>query len=519
MKVLLVYNNYIGLMGIRKIAETLKAVHIVSEFDPYSKSGGLASAVSGMASYLAKLGVEVHVIVPMFGGISAKLKQSEMIFRDVPIKVDRQTTITCSYVHTQYKVNGAYSLNLYFVNHYDFFGRYRRYFYSHRDTPKRFYFFSLAALELLKLLKLKPDIIHTHDWMTALVPDIISTRSKYYFGKGKKQPKTLLTIHNLAFQGSNYVNIHRFDKQRLRKVDPLPLFQNDKGWERVNFMRRGLLAADEVNTVSPQYALEITTTKLGEGLQQLLKKRRPVPGIINGIDHKNFDPITSKYLEYNFNSINFKKNKLKNKEYVLSRLKLPKRNLRQPFIVMVHRLAYQKGYDLVIESIEELMKRKLTLAVIGEGDRHYINIFKSLAKKYPRQIYYRDTISERLEHRLDAAADFMLLPSVYEPCGTAHLKAMRYGVVSIAHRVGGLADTIYDYDSRRATGTGFLFDEWTSESMLEAIDRALEVYKEPERWQQLVRRNMAKSHTWEQPALEYYHLYRQIIKGKFRSTH
>lgn len=507
----LLYNTF---SSMRKEAEykPIKIAHIASELYPYSQSGGLAPVVHGIATNTAQLGAEVCIFTPMYGGMASEVKKLELLYQDHIIKLDSQNSLSCSYYMTEMQA-GTSTVKVFFVSHYDFFGRYRRNIYRHHDTPKRFYFFAIAVLELMYLLRYSPDVIHLHDWMTALVPEIVRDQRKYYFPDRKHGPSTLLTIHNLAFQGSNYINIHRFDKVATPRI-PIPRFNNDKSWEKVNFMKRGLVSADNISTVSPQYASEIVTPKFGEGLTQLLRARRPIIGITNGIDHKLFDPVTNKYIYQNFNSLNFTSGKLKNKQQLFSALKLPKKNLNKPVFIMVHRLAYQKGYDLIIEGIEELMKKDMTLIIMGEGDKSYTKIMRQFARTYTEKFRFRNLMSTKLEHRLGAAADFMLLPSVYEPCGTAHMKAMRYGVVPIAHGVGGLVDTISDFDPDSATGTGFLFNKWDTPTLLQTIDKAIEVYKDKELFSKLVRKNMTRSNTWEQPALEYMHIYHKIIRDK-----
>jgi len=489
----------------------LSVVHVVSEFFPYSKTGGLADAVAALIKSLAKQSINLSVFLPLFGKITPQLGNYSSLIRDLPIEIDNSESLTCSCVHKTLKVNGAYHINLYFVEHYNFFGRYTKNIYSQKNLSRRFYFFNLAALQLMKKLELNPDIIHCHDWMPALIPQIIKNNPKKYF---VNDPKTLLTIHNLAFQGSAIVNGDRVNRKvTLKDNTQLPAFK-DNNWNRVNFLERGIRYADSINTVSINYAKEILTKEYGENLEKILIKRKPIVGITNGIDHKSFDPENSHYLYHNFNSANEGLYKPKNKFKFLKKLQFSKDRLDKPLIVTAQRITDQKGFDLIVRIIPEILAKDINLVILGEGDKIYEKLLNNFLEIYPDRLRFLNFMNERTEHRLDAAADYILVPSRYEPCGTSHMKAMRYGVVPIARKVGGLADTIAEYDELKQSGTGFLFINLTKEDMLNSIDKALQIRKEKDNWNDLIKRNMSQSFTWEQPALQYLHLYEKMLKVK-----
>lgn len=490
----------------------LTVVHLAGEFFPYSKTGGLANVVSELTASTRALGVKVAVVLPLWGGVLERLGEYETIANDFPIKVDENTTFTASFIHKKLIISDASSLDLYFINHYDFFGRYRKNFYSHPEITQRFYFFSLAALELLKLQRIQPDLVHGHDWMVGLVPQIIKFNYQDYF---ERRPKTLITIHNLAFQGSSYVNANKYTVQeKIKSNIKLPKFSNKEAWQKINFLRRGVYFADKFNTISERYAKEIITPTYGEGMQGLLKSKGPIIGILNGINYKLFNPQTSSYLYKSFNSLTVKAGKLANKKKLLTKYLFPAKSITKPLIVMVHRITEQKGFDLMVKSIDVLMQLDLTMMVLGEGDPEYVKRLQYFERRYNKKFRFINRMSESMEHRLDAAADFFLAPSHFEPCGTAHLKAMSYGAVPIARRTGGLVDTIYDYSLTTNSGNGILFANIETPDLVEAVKRGLAIYTDKPRWNEIVKRNMLTSFSWEKPALAYYNLYQTMLATK-----
>jgi len=491
----------------------LNILQLSVEYYPLAKAGGMAHVVTDLCTNLVEKGHNVTVIMPLWGSVKSKIVNYVSMFKDYPIQLDNEYSETFSCLKSVQTIGNS-TLTFYFINHYNFFGRYSKNLYSHKDVHKRFYFLSRAITETISILNLKPDVIHIHDWMMSLFPEIY----KKYSSTSKildKKAKILLTIHNLAFQGSNYANIHRFDKkEKINKLKALPNFNNDNAWDNINFLKHGVMYSDMVSTVSGTYAKEILTKKYGEGLDTVLRRHSQIYGIINGIDYTINNPEKSKKIYYNYNSLNVTFKKRENKIRLLKLLKFKKSYFKYPVLFTNHRLAYQKGFELILNSFEELMKKEILLIIMGDGDKIYIDKFKELANKYKEKFKFITPFSETYEYKLFAGGDIIICPSVYEPCGIAHLRAMRFGVVPVGRKVGGLADTISDYDEIKHSGTGFIFIDYNKQDFLDSIHRSLNLYKSKEEWSDIVRKDMIQTFGWEQRIDEYISLYYQLIKKK-----
>lgn len=490
--------------------KSIKILQVVSEIYPYSKTGGLGHVTADITYNMANSGNEVTVFTPLYGSVWKIIKKEnvETVLLDIPIKIDDSTTITCSCLKYVRHNGTRQPITFFFINHYDFFGRYSRNLYSSPDMHKRFYFFSKAVVTIIKELDLKFDIVHIHDWMIGLFPRLL----KEDYSIKNKTPKSVLTIHNLGFQGSSFINDHRFDKKYQRPpAQYLPKYWDDRKWERINFLKQAIKSADMVTTVSSTYAEEIITPRYGEGLSNFLYKRKPIYGIVNGIDYKKFNPATSKNLKEKYNILNSVDKKKKNKQALIKALKLPRNYINLPFVVTTHRLSYQKGFDLIIDNFKKMMKMNLVFIVLGEGDKRYMDKFHELNKKYKNFVFITP-FSDIAEERILAGSDILLCPSVYEPCGTSHMKGMRYGVVPIARQTGGLADTIYNYDKKRNLGTGFLFEDFNKDDLMDCLKSAMKYYQDKKIWKGLVSRAMNQSFSWEKSIEEYAFLYKKLLK-------
>ncbi|HXH27285.1 MAG TPA: glycogen/starch synthase [Candidatus Acidoferrum sp.] len=484
----------------------MKIVHVTSEFFPFSKTGGLAHAVSDIAINQAKLGHHVSVFTPYWGTVAKRLGKKDLtqLFTDLPVKLDKSKTLTCScFVYAFKGFKG--SLKIYFISHYDFFGRYKKNLYLNGEIHKRLYFFDQAAFQIISKARLQPAILHLHDWMAALCAPLQKQRRGLF---KKNSPKIVLTLHNIGYQGSSFVNDNRYTpKKQVRLSGQLPDFDSPI-WQRANFLRAGIENADIITTVSPRYAEEITTKEYGEGLQNVLKKHK-IYGILNGIDYNLYNPLSSKKVPYNFTTLNATSKKKLNKAFILRRLGLPKYLLRRPLIITTHRLCYQKGFNLMLEAIPDISRLGFALVMLGEGDKCYVEAIKAMVKKLPNVVYL-ETFSDNTEEKLMAAADIMLAPSIFEPCGTSHLKAMRYGVVPVAKNTGGLADTISNYSFTKGTGTGFLFETDEKKQLLRALEKAKQLYNQPSKWHSMVLRCMNQSFSLKKTAQEYIELYKLV---------
>ena len=487
--------------------KVFKIAHIASEIDPFSKTGGLAVVTRSLPKALKRLGHDVVVVSPLYGQIvnKKKLKLKE-IAHDIKIKLDDKNTVKVNF-WKGYLMDG---LPAYFIENEKYFSK-RKKLYGSTHENARFMLFGIAALKLLINIKFPADIIHCHDWQTGLVP--------YFFQKGfKRSPvigkaTTVYTIHNLAFQmGVSWWKVPLARKDFGTKK--LPPFDDPK-LEYINFAKRGILNADVISTVSETYAKEILTQRFGQDLHRILSNRQDrLFGIVNGIDYREYNPATDPGLIQNF-SFKSPHRKVKNKLALQKMFGLPQ-DEKIPLIGMVTRIAEQKGFELIFDTLDGLMTQNVQLVIMGSGDKRYLKRIREFMKKYPKKI---GAILEFSKHatRVYAGSDFFLMPSRFEPCGITQLEAMRYGSIPIVRHIGGLVDTVTNFDPKTKKGNGFVFKKYNASVLLIAITRALETYKYKEVWADLVKDVMRRSYSWELPAKNYVDLYKKAVKIKQRN--
>ncbi|NLC68582.1 MAG: glycogen synthase [Clostridiaceae bacterium] len=391
----------------------------------------------------------------------------------------------------------------YFIDSYDYF--YREGIYCHPDDGERFAFFCNALLEMLPRIGFKPDIIHCNDWHTG--PVCMLLKEKYSERPFYEGIASIYTIHNLEYQGL-------FPKEILALFNiGEEVFIPDKVefYGRFNFMKAGLVYANIINTVSETYAREIQAPCYGEGLDGLLRKReKDLYGIVNGISCEEFDPLTDKmiYVNYDINRLSSKK---QNKYALQKETGLPTGDM--PVIGVVSRLSSQKGFELVIEKIDEIMKYDLQLIVLGLGEPYYERAFLDIRDKYPGKAAVFIEFNDVLARKIYAGSDMFLMPSRFEPCGLGQIIALRYGTIPVVRETGGLAETVVDYGRDKANGNGFSFREFSSGALLETLKRALALYNgSPEEWHKLVARAMEQDFSWSRSAEKYVELYRLALE-------
>jgi starch synthase len=380
---------------------------------------------------------------------------------------------------------------IYLVENNNYFGAEEIY---NRDELKRFLFFSLTIPAIVSKLNLHPDIIHCHDWHTALTP--------LWLARAKMNIPCIFTIHNLAYQGS-------FDQQFFSDSGLSSLWQDyipvSAPMPPLSFMGQGILMADIVTTVSPSYASEILTPQCGAGLEQLLNYRRnELYGILNGIDYSEYNPATDSYLERNYDSTTIKR-RADNKLALQRKSRLPQ-NLDIPLVGMVARLEEQKGIDLLLKAMDQfIVETRAQLVVLGQGREHYHKLLTEAALKYPERVAVFIANDERLARLIYGGCDMFLMPSRFEPCGLGQMIAMRYGAIPVVRRTGGLADTVNDV--AQGNGNGFVFQDYTVSDMLEAIERGQASFYRREEWQDLMRHNMNLNFSWKASAAKYEEIY------------
>jgi starch synthase len=378
------------------------------------------------------------------------------------------------------------------------------------DNMQRFVFYMRAALELLIRLGRRCDVIHCNDWQTGLVPGLLRTslkREPLFARTG-----TLFTLHNLAYQG-----MYPLESLELAGIDRRFFYPHSpfEFWGKVNFLKVGIEFSDLLNTVSETYALEIQTSpEFGHGLEGSLRARRnDLFGIVNGIDYEEWNPETDPLIPARFSARDLS-GKASCKRQLLAHFGLASPAGRVPLAGMVSRLADQKGFDLLSDALEDLMREDLQLVILGSGRHKYEQLLLAMARRYPDRVGVFLGYDNRLAHWIEAGADMFLMPSRYEPCGLNQLYSLRYGTVPVVRATGGLADTVRDFDFDSNVGTGFCFRNYTSQELLIAVRRALLAFSEPALWDALVRRGMAEDWSWERSARRYLELYQRLFERK-----
>jgi len=489
------------------MSKKLKIVNIASEVAPFSKTGGLADVARSLPKAIKRLGHKVIVITPLYGQIIDKKEHKlKLVYKNVKVFLNSKEAMRINYWQG-YLMEG---LPIYFIECNKYFSKRKTLYGSSRENA-RWLVFDVAALKLISLLKFEADIVHCHDRQTGLIPFYLKTDFRY--SKTLRKAKTVFTIHNLIFQmGKNWweVPIAKKDYGRSR----IPHIKGPN-IEYINFVKRAILSADVISTVSEQYRDEIMTKKFGQDLHRILKNREDrLFGIVNGIDYSAYNPNNDKGLYKNYNYRQIKRKKL-NKAYLQKKFGLLV-NMDVPIICTTSRVTFQKGFELILKILDKLTQLNLQLIIIGTGDKDYIKNLKKIAKKYPKKLIVIPSHEEnqKYETLCYAGSDFFLLPSHHEPCGINQLIAMRYGCVPIVRKIGGLNDTVDNFDPTTKKGTGFVFDKFDEFSLFRAIIRALETYKYKKAWRDIIVRGMKKSNSWEIPAKKYIMLYGKALSLK-----
>ncbi len=476
-----------------------KILFAASEGNPFIKTGGLADVVGALPKYLDRKKFDIRVILPKYLCIPEVNKQKLSYVTEFYADMPRGREYIGIF---QAKVEGVI---YYFIDNEHYFAGGSPYHEIFEDVNK-FAFFSRAVLAALPELGFRPDIIHCHDWQTALIPVFIKEfyGNDRFFGK----TKTILTIHNQKFQGRWRID----DIENCRDLSSDCRYKAMEAYHETNFLKAGILYADQVTTVSETYAQEIQFPEGGEGLEGVLREvSGKLSGIVNGIDYEEYNSMTDPKIPFPFGLRNITKKK-KNKEALQKELGL-KQDSSVMLIGMVSRLTEQKGFDLVNFIMEQMLNTiNVQVAVLGTGEDRFENSFQYFAQKYPQQVSATIGYSEERAHKIYGAADAFLMPSQFEPCGLSQLIGMRYGTVPIVRETGGLKDTVEAYNEYRQTGTGFSFANYDAKEMFKIIQYAYDVFcNHPKEWQQMMKRCMKADHSWQNSANKYEKMYLELI--------
>ena len=473
-----------------------KILFVASEGVPFIKTGGLADVVGSLPKYLDKNQFDVRVILPRYMCMKEEYKKQLKYITHFYMDLGWRS----QYVGVMETIYDG--IHFYFIDNEYYFAGFKPYGNIYEDVEK-FAFFSKAALSVLPVIEFQPDIIHCHDWQTGLVPVFLKDKfreNEFYAGM-----KCIMTIHNLKFQGV-------WDMQSVKNITGLPdyYFTPDKLelYGDANYLKGGLVYADALTTVSPTYAEEIKTPFYGENLDGLMRARaNDLRGIVNGLDYNEWNPNTDGLIYERYNTQNFLYGKERNKAELQKQLGLPQR--KDVFMIgIVSRLTDQKGMDLIDYMMEEMCQQDYQIVILGTGEERYENMFRHFAWKYPDKVSANIYYSEDISHKIYAACDAFLMPSLFEPCGLSQLMSLRYGTVPIVRETGGLKDTVEPYNEYEGSGTGFSFANYNAHEMFDTIRYAHSVYVAKRgNWNHIVQRGMQADFSWNASAGKYAELY------------
>ncbi len=491
--------------------ESLKICFVSSEVSPFAKTGGLADVAAALPAALKNMEQDVRLMMPKYRMINDRKYVLRDVIRLREVHVELGGKVRTASGKTAFLPNTK--VHVYFLFIPELFDRKGIYQdpatgKDFEDNAERFAYFSKAVVETLKLLYWQPDIIHCNEWQTALIPYYLKT--VYADEEFFQGTKTVLTLHNLAYQGIFPLELAPQLGIEENEAQPGGAFELNG---QLNLLKGGILYADAITTVSERYAQEITTAEFGFGLEGVLKQRqKDLYGILNGVDYSVWNPETDRYLAAKYDAKSLDK-KVENKKALCNQFKLPFQ-AETPLIGMVTRLVEQKGIDLVVDGIDELMKRGIQMVILGTGEEKYQTALKAAAEKYPEQLAVHFKFDEKLAHLIEGGADMFLMPSRFEPCGLNQMYSLKYGTVPIVRETGGLADTVENVDPQTGKGTGFTFQEFSVEAMLDAVDRALAAFQDKATWAKIQKAGMRKDFSWENSAKKYLKVYEKAKKKK-----
>jgi starch synthase len=479
--------------------QPLKVLILAAEIVPFAKVGGLADVVGALPKALQALGHDVRLVMPRYRQVDPNRFHLQPILEAVPVSMGNyqvQVSVRRGEIGDHIPV--------YMIDAPRYFDRENIYGYT--DDGERFILLCRAALEAMRTLNWSPDVVHCNDWHTGIVPNWMHTiyRDDPFFAN----TASVYTIHNLAYHG---IFGYRLLEVAGVATNGFLYPQVAEFGNVVDIMGRGILFADAVTTVSERYAQEILTPTFGEKLDHLLRSRRDrLFGILNGIDYQEINPTSDPYIHTQFDAQSLDR-RIENKLALQEQMHVPVCT-EVPLLAMISRLTDQKGFDLLGQIIQPLLAQGIQFVLLGIGDQHYHEMFQSLAARYPEQVAVFLTFNTELAQRIYAGSDMFLMPSRFEPCGTSQMNAMRYGCVPIVRQVGGLADTVQEYDPSSGEGNGFVFKNYDPWEFFAAVVRAMALYRFKDIWQLLQQRGMEADHSWYASAKRYVDVYRNAIE-------
>jgi starch synthase len=485
----------------------MKVLFISSEAVPFAKTGGLADVAGSLPVALKRLGVEVHLVLPFYRVVREGNLEHRLLLKD--LKVPLGNTELAARV---WGSSTEEEVPVYLIEREDMYDRPNIYGNSlgdYYDNFERFAVFARAALSTAEILSIKPDLIHCHDWQTGLVSALL--KGPFRDSTTLGAPPTVFTIHNLGYQGlfpEDKLSLTGLSREEFYRSEGLEYYGN------ISLLKAGIAYSNAVTTVSPAYAREIQTPEYGMGMEGILQYRRAsLYGILNGVDYQLWDPARDAHI-----SVHYSPRKVAGKhackESLIQEVNLDPLLTKRPLLGMISRLDAQKGLDLLVKILDDILTLDVGLVILGSGDERIQGAIQEAAQRHPGRVGLSIGFDEPLAHRIMAGADAFLIPSRYEPCGLTQMYALKYGTVPIVRATGGLDDTIVPFDHKTGEGNGFKFSAYEPNAFLEAIRKAIDLFQDPKAWQRLMANGMKADFSWERSAQQYRTLYESFMVKK-----
>jgi starch synthase len=487
------------------MTDKLKVLFLSPEVVPFAKTGGLADVAGSLPAALKRLEADVRLALPFYRIVREGDFDIHPVLNglEMPLVTGKHTTsVLQTHTEDEIPVYLIESDELYDRAHLYGDGR-----EDYQDNLERFAFFCHASLRLTEALSFRPDVIHCHDWQTGLVPALL--KGPYKDSSTLAGTTAVFTIHNIGYQGI-------FPEEKLPLTGlPKKEFFHPAGveyWGKISLLKAGIVYSDAITTVSPKYAQEIQTAEFGMGMEEILGRRRAVlHGILNGVDYRLWDPAHDPLIPTNY-SAGKKAGKNQCKQALIKEMGLDPSLKSRPLLGMISRLDAQKGLDLLVKTLSDLLALDVGLVVLGSGDKGIQKAIREAAQRYPGHVGLFLGFNEPLAHRIMAGTDIFLIPSRYEPCGLTQMYALRYGTVPLVRATGGLDDTIVQFDPNTGEGNGFKFHFYHPASFLQTIRRAVDLFQIPRAWNRLMANGMRQDFSWDRSAQSYLNLYRSVME-------
>jgi starch synthase len=487
------------------MAEELRVLFLSPEVVPFAKTGGLADVAGALPGALKRLGVDARLSLPLYRMVREKDFDMRPVLENLKVPIGKEK-LAANILETQTEDG----VPVYLIEREDMYDRPNLYGTAegnYYDNLERFTFLAHASLKLIEHISFRPNVIHCHDWQTGLIPALI--KGPYADVPFFSDIRCVFTIHNLGYQGL-------FSAEKLPLTGlPEGQFFHPEGleyWGKISLLKAGIVYSDAITTVSPRYGQEIQTPEYGMGMEGILYHRRAyLHGILNGVDYGRWDPAKDSHVAatYSFQKMG---GKSRCKKSIMDEMNLDRGLNKRPLLGMISRLDAQKGLDLLVEIIDDILALEVGLVVLGTGDEKIQNAIQEAAERHPGRVGLKIGFDEPLAHRIMAGVDMFLIPSRYEPCGLTQMYALKYGTVPVVRATGGLEDTIAPFDPKTRKGNGFKFEPYEAKAFLETVQQAVQLFNDSEAWKALVANGMKADFSWDRSATAYMDLYRSVIE-------